>query len=319
MTRFRIEHRTSYRYARAVSFGPHRLLLRPSAHHLRVLAASLSTSPASSLRWTEDALGNALAHATFTTRARELVIESTLEIDHRGVDGPPAPLAPSAEILPLAYDPHELPDLARAIERQHRDPQGAVDAWARRFVRRDGATPTLAAIEDIVGAIHEELRWEPRDAEGTQLPVETLSRGVGACRDFALLAIEACRSLGLAARFVSGYLYDPTRDRVEAPSSGGATHAWAQVYLPGPGWVEIDPTHGRIGNAHLVRVGVGRGPESLAPITGTWIGSPGDALGMEVYVHVSAQRDAEESGSRPLPMAESASPSDEVRSSARSA
>jgi transglutaminase-like putative cysteine protease len=317
MARFRIEHRTVYRYRRAVSFGPHRLLLRPAAHHLRVLDARLSTSPAATLRWTEDALGNVIAHATFSTRARELEIESTLELDHHGVDGPAAPLAPSAELLPLAYDPQDLPDLARCIERHHPDAHGCVEAWARRFVRRGGPTPTLSVIEGIVSAIHDELRWEPREEEGTQLPAETLARRVGACRDFALLAIEACRSLGIAARFVSGYLYDPTRDLPGSSPSGGATHAWAQVYLPGPGWVEIDPTHGRIGSAHLVRVGVGRGPDSLAPITGTWVGFPGDALGMEVFVHVRRADDLAESGPRPLPTEESASPPGEERSSAR--
>lgn len=319
MTRFRIEHRTVYRYARAVAFGPHRLLLRPSAQHLRILRASLSTSPPSTLRWSEDALGNVIAHATFESRARELAIESSLEIDHHGASGPPVPLAPCAEILPVTYDARDLPDLARAIERHHHDREGAVDVWARRFVRRRGETPTLGAIEGIVGAIHDELRWEPREEEGTQLPAETLERGVGACRDFALLAMEACRSLGIAARFVSGYLYDPTRDVPQAPSSGGATHAWAQVYLPGPGWLEIDPTHGRIGSANLVRVGVGRGPDSLAPITGTWIGFPGDALGMEVYVHVRAEGAPGQSGARPLPMEEQGHPSEQVSSSARSA
>lgn len=319
MTRFSIEHRTVYRYARAVSFGPHRLLLRPSAHHLRVVRASLSTYPDATVRWTEDALGNALAYATFSRRARELVIESSIELDHHGLDGAAGPLVPAAERLPFAYDAHELPDLARSMERHPGDPRGPVDAWAQRFVKKNGSTPTLGAVEDIVRAIHEELRWEPREQEGTQLPSQTLARSVGACRDFALLAIEACRSLGLAARFVSGYLYDPTRDVPDPPAHGGATHAWAQVYLPGPGWVEIDPTHGRIGSTQLVRVAVGRGPESLAPITGTWIGFPGDALGMEVYVHVRALDLADRSGPRPLPMPDGQDPAEVVRSSARSA
>lgn len=324
MRRFRIEHRTVYRYARPVSFGPHRLLLRPSGPHVRVVASSLRTHPRAALRWTEDALGNRVALASFEERARTLSIESVVDVEHRGGDGPPAPIAPAGELLPVAYPQSELPDLARSIERHVADPRGVVDTWARRFLRRDGPTRTLDALEAIAGAIHDEMRWEPREEEGTQRPDETLARGVGACRDFALLATEACRSLGLAARLVSGYLYDATRDRSEPPASGGATHAWAQVYVPGPGWIEMDPTHGTIGNTNLVRVGVGREPEALAPIRGTWIGFPRDAQGMEVYVHVrSLDRPAEESGARPIPLPSvepaPAPAEEELTSSARSA
>ncbi|UJR79993.1 transglutaminase family protein [Sandaracinus amylolyticus] len=300
MRRFRIEHRTVYRYARAVSFGPHRLLLRPKeGPDLRVLRASIQAIPGASLRWGEDALGNIVAHATFAQRARTLVIESTLEVEHAGEESP-AQLACASVKLPVSYSAIEAPDLQRAMTRHSPDPQGCVDAWARRFVRTSGDTPALELLEGMVRAVHDELRWEPRDEEGTQMPLETLARGVGACRDFALLVIEACRSLGLAARFVSGYLYDPSRD-VEPAPRGGATHAWVQVYLPGAGWIELDPTHGRVGNAHLVRVAVARDPASLAPITGTWIGFPGDAIGMEVDVQVRAVRDVDESGARRLP------------------
>jgi len=284
MQRFRIEHCTVYSYASAVSFGPHRLLLRPGGgHDLRVLDATIATSPASTIRWSEDALGNVLAHATFRHRASELRIESTLEVEHHGV-GAPLVLPATPGSFPVAYDPAEHADLARTIERHCLDPQRRVDAWARRFV--SPVSRPIDVISAMVAAIHGEMRYEPREAEGTQPPTVTLDRGAGACRDFAQLLIEACRSLGLAARFASGYLYDPTRDGPSPPETGGATHAWAQIYLPGAGWIECDPTHGKVGNEHLIRVGVARDATALAPVSGTWIGFPGDAVGMRVRVHV---------------------------------
>lgn len=307
MRRFRIDHRTVYRYARPVAFGPHRLLLRPKeGPDLRVLRARIAAAPSPTLRWSEDALGNVVAHATFGQRARVLAIESTLEVAHDGDDSPSARTC-AGITLPVAYAPVEQPDLERARTRHEPDPHGVVDAWARRFVRAHEPTRALEMLERMASAVRDELRWEPRDEEGTQTPIETLARGVGACRDFALLVIEACRSVGVAARFVSGYLYDPSRDVDPAPP-GGATHAWVQAYLPGAGWIEIDPTHGRVGGAHLVRVAIAHDPATLAPITGTWIGFPGDALGMEVSVHVRELPAAEESGTRRLPSERSPAP-----------
>lgn len=284
MQRFRIEHCTVYHYARPVSFGPHRLLLRPGGgHDLRILGATIATSPAASLRWSEDVLGNVVAHATFRQRASELRIESTLEVEHHPADAP-LRLAASAGALPIAYDPVERAELESVIEQHHPDPHRVLERWARRFVS-PGARP-IDAIAAMVASIHREMRYEPREVEGTQAPLVTLDRCAGACRDFAQLLIEACRALGIAARFASGYLYDPTRDGPAPPETGGATHAWAQVYLPGAGWIECDPTHGRMGNEHLIRVGVARDATALAPVTGTWIGFPGDSLGMRVRVHV---------------------------------
>jgi Transglutaminase-like superfamily len=134
------------------------------------------------------------------------------------------------------------------------------------------------------------IKWDVKDAKrraehGTQEPVATVRMGRGSCRDFALLMIEAVRSLGLAARFVFGYLYVPSRDGPEN-IGGGSTHAWCQVYLPGAGWVEFDPTNGIIGNRDLIRVAVARDPNQAIPLSGTYAGSPDDDLGMKVQVNV---------------------------------
>ena len=183
-----------------------------------------------------------------------------------------------------------MPDLLRSIERHHRDPAGRVDAWARRFLRWNGPTPVLALLADMTRAIREDFTYAKRLEGGAQTPVETLERGSGACRDFAVLMIEAARSLGLAARFVSGYIYAGPRDTT-ARVGGGHTHAWVQVYLPSCGWVEFDPTNGIVGNTDLVRVAVVRDPRQATPLCGSWDGEAGDYAGMEVEVELTAEPD----------------------------
>ena len=132
----------------------------------------------------------------------------------------------------------------------------------------------------------------PPAQEGTQTPLETLERGSGSCRDFALLMMEAARRLGVATRFVSGYLYDPALDGGDdtgATVGAGYTHAWLQAYLPGAGWVPFDPTNNLLGGTQLIRVGVARDPAQAAPISGSWYGETGDYLGMDVTVTVQRE------------------------------
>ena len=169
------------------------------------------------------------------------------------------------------------------MERHYPDPERLVDAWARRLVTSTGETDTQALLVHMTSGIREAFRYEAREAEGTQTPVETLARGSGTCRDFALFMMEAARSLGFAARFVSGYLYD------DQAVGGGATHAWVQVYLPGCGWVEFDPTNALVGGPKLVRVAVARDPRQAIPVSGTFVGSAGDFLGMNVDVEAAPE------------------------------
>lgn len=196
------------------------------------------------------------------------------------MSGTPLAVAPYAERLPFSYDEAEAPDLARARVRLHADPERRIDAFTQRFVSADPRT--LAVLEALNGAIRAELRYERRDEPGTREPTDTLSRGSGACRDFALLLAECARSLGIAARFVSGYLHDGLAEG----RGGAATHAWAEVYVPGPGWIELDPTNGLVGGDRLVRVAVAGTPEGAAPISGSFVGAGGDFLGMTVDVRV---------------------------------
>ena len=203
-------------------------------------------------------------------------------------DGPPLPkysLDPSAEQFPFAYDQDEVLDLARLTEPQLPDPERKVDAWARKFVSAPGKAQTLAVLEAMTHAIKADFRYEARHIEGTQTAADTLTLGSGTCRDFAVLMMEALRSFGVAARFVTGYLYD---DLSGTTRGGGSTHAWCNAYLPGAGWMEYDPTNGLVAGANLVRVGVTRSAAQALPVSGGYIGGANDAAGMHVDVAVSA-------------------------------
>jgi transglutaminase-like putative cysteine protease len=290
MPRVAITHSTVYDYANPVTFGDHRLMTRPrDSHDLRLIDATLTVDPAATLRWKHDVFGNSVAFASFQGQANRLAIESRIVLDHF----PPAPadlaamVEPFAETIPFAYPPEEVPDLGRTAERHFPDPDRAIDAWAKKFLSTEGQTRTAALLVAMTNAIKADFRYESRDEEGTRPPTETLARGSGACRDFALLMMEACRALGLAARFVSGYLYDAALADSDTPVvGGGATHAWCDVYVPGAGWVEFDPTNGLIGGRNLIRVAVARQPSQAIPISGSFSGQPCDFLGMNVEVTV---------------------------------
>ncbi|MCK9258214.1 MAG: transglutaminase family protein, partial [Azoarcus sp.] len=203
-------------------------------------------------------------------------------------------IEPHAERLPFSYEAGEIPDLARCNERQYADPEHRVDAWVRQVCADAGTDRTLDVLIAITNAIKAQFAYESRDEEGTRTPIETLNQGSGSCRDFALFMMEAVRSLGLAARFVSGYLYDESLLGAESGMvGGGASHAWVHVYLPGAGWLPFDPTNAIVGGRNLIRVAVVRDPSQAAPLTGSYIGSPDAFLGMTVEVKVTVEAAAE--------------------------
>ncbi len=287
MTIVSLRHLTRYRYAQPVALGEHRIMVRPlESYDQRLLDAALTISPApSKLRWVQDVFGNTVALAMFEGRTRELTFESSFVMDHAPIGHEEIRVEAYARRYPFTYSSEDMPDLARCIERGHHDPHRVIDHWARRFVRTRGRTDTLGMLVEMNSAIHSEFTYLARYQKGTQTPMETLERRQGSCRDFAVLMIEAARALGLAARFVSGYFYFPDCD--ESVVSGGSTHAWVRVFLPGSGWAEFDPTNGVVGNRGLIRVGVTRDPYQAVPISGTWRGFPSDNLGMTVSVDVN--------------------------------
>ena len=285
-----LSHVTTYTYRHPVSFGEHRIMVRPREsfdQHLLDAALLISPEP-SEVRWLQDVFGNSVAIATFDRRAKELIFDSRVRVLHSPAELQEVHIEEYARSYPFTYSSEEMPDLLRSIERQHHDPQRQIDGWARRFVNAHGPTDTLAMLADMTAAIRREFTYVPRPEKGTQSPIETLSRMKGTCRDYAMFMIEAVRALGFAARFVSGYVYSPTIG--EHRTGGGNTHAWVRVYLPGSGWVEFDPTNGIVGNTGLIRVAIARDIYQAVPVSGTWAGFPGSFLDMTVSVdaHVDA-------------------------------
>jgi transglutaminase-like putative cysteine protease len=295
MALFRIRHKTEYRYARAVAFGEHRIMLRPrDGHDLRVLDSTLDIVPRSmSLRWIHDVFGNSVAIATFDERARRLSVTSTVTVEHNPAEEFALTPDDPAYFYPFLYDHEEFPDIVQFVTPQYADPDGELSAWARGFLDAETPTPTFKILSGMTHGIRNAFSYRRRHEAGTQHPLDTLQGGSGTCRDYALLMIEALRRLGIAARFVSGYLFTGDDHR---HLGGGSTHAWVQVYLPSAGWIEFDPTNGIVGTRDLVRVAVARDPRQAIPLHGTYLG-PADAfLDMKVNINVVAlgQEDAAE-------------------------
>ena len=212
--------RPSIAIGEPVTFNEHRAIFRPrDSHDLRVIDARLTLSPPGNVRWIHDVFSNSIALITFERAAEELRFASQIEIEHYGLHEPAFPIRSYAATYPFRYDNDQVVDLLPTLQCHYPDPEGAVSAWARQFVD-PGGVDTQELLVRITRAIKAQFAYRPRAIHGTQAPTETLALGSGTCRDFALLMIEAVRSLGMAARFVTGYLYDPSMD--EAGRDAGA-------------------------------------------------------------------------------------------------
>jgi len=295
MRTLEISHRTRYEYSAPVTLGEHRLMFRPrDSHDLRLLRTGLTIDPVAAVRWIHDPFGNSIAIASFTGTTEALELTSTICLEHFSVPLELPPIEDYAHKLPFSYLAEEAPDLARYVERHYPDPNAMVSNWTKQFLEGEGGAETFATLTRMCKGIQDSLNYAMRFEPGTQPPAVTLETGTGTCRDYALLMMEGARALGLAARFVTGYLYDPALDEAAGGADGHAQpHAWMEVYLPGAGWVEFDPTNGIIGTERLIRVGVGRDPEQAMPIKGTFIGAANVAVNATVAVHVRTLDEAQ--------------------------
>ena len=295
-TRYDITHTTVYRYSTPVTFGEHRVMFRPrDSHDLRVLATDLQVSPEAIVRMIQDPHSNSVALVQPIKPSLELRLTASFTIERADVTQDLSLLSPSAEFLPFAYSLQDRLDLEHYLRPHHDDPDGKLIAWAHQFFRHDGPTGTRDLMERMNQHINQSFRYETRDEEGTQTPLQTLKLGSGSCRDYALLMMEAARRLGIATRFVSGYLYDAALDRAaqvpgESMTGAGTTHAWLQAYLPGIGWLAFDPTNNLMGSGQLIRVGVTRDPAQAAPISGSWYGDAEAYEGLDATVVVTRRK-----------------------------
>jgi transglutaminase-like putative cysteine protease len=290
MTILNVRHVTTYQYRRPVEFGVHRMMFRPrDSFDQRLIGSTLRITPEpAEIHWIHDVFGNCVSLARFERAADELRFESGILLDHTPFSGPDFRTDEHARMYPFLYSPDELPDLLPFISPQYVEPGRSVENWARQFLSPPRPIATANLLMTIACAIAESFTYQRRTAPGTQAPSTTLRLRRGTCRDFALFMMEAVRSLGFAARFVSGYLYVADRDGPHY-LGGGSTHAWCQVYLPGAGWVEFDPTNGIVGNRDLIRVAVARDPAQALPLSGTYFGTSSDDLGMTVEVDVKSE------------------------------
>jgi transglutaminase-like putative cysteine protease len=280
-------HVTTYRYKQPVGFGEHTMMLCPREDHdQRLLELELEITPKpSQVRRTRDVFGNQIAVAHFTGRAETLRFESRFRVEHSSAEFLELDIEDSARNCPFVYSADDMPHLLPFIERAVADPGRQVHEWTQEFLRSSALTHTHAVLEGLTRSVYRSIAYKARHEKGIQDPIATLKDGSGSCRDLAMFMIEAVRSLGMAARFVSGYLH--VRSHGEHHGRGGNTHAWVQVYVPGSGWIDFDPSRGASGNRDLVRVAVARAPSQAIPLSGVWIGSPGDNLGMTVEVRVT--------------------------------
>ena len=278
-----VYHSTTYRYCEPVRLGEHRMMFRPrESHDLRLISSELDITPAPAhLRWLHDPFDNSVAVITFEGATTELRFESTVTLEHVQSPMPEYSLEESARTYPFRYSDEDFSNLERAL--WHQFPSVGVSRWALQFLDASETTDTMKILRAMTNGVSNRFRYASREEKGVQTPQETLRMQRGSCRDFAVLMIEAARSLGIASRFVSGYIYVP--DSAEFAGSG-ATHAWMQAYLPGAGWVDFDPTNGIIGNCNLIRVATAWTHEHVLPLWGTYEGTAASYLGMEVIVDV---------------------------------
>jgi len=280
MQRYKIIHRTYYNYSENVKLGPHSLLLRPREdYELRIESFNLKTTPASTLLWHRDVEGNSVAIATFDLPASQLIIESEVIIQQYNESPLNFMVAAYAIAYPFSYQNDDKILLSAYMALADNETINIVNKWIANFWQSGEQIQTYTLLQRIAEHIHKTLSYQVREEPGVQSAMETLSYGTGSCRDFALLFMEAVRCLGLASRFVSGYLYAPLM-----ASEIGSTHAWAEVYLPGAGWKGFDPTIGKIVGSDHIAVAVARLPEAVPPIAGSFVGATGSTLDVGVWV-----------------------------------
>jgi transglutaminase-like putative cysteine protease len=284
-----VKHATTYRYRRPVPFGAHRIMVRPrDDDDQRVLQADLAISPSPrQVAWQRDRFGNHVATALFADQSDELCFISSIRLEHSPNEFRARDIERHARVCPFKYAPEEWARLRRFILPVPLHPK--LRRWGDQFFDSDGSADTHDLLVQITRTIRRTFRHEARHEEGILDPVRTLTVRSGSCRDLAVLMVAVLRSRGIAARFVSGYLHlaGEVHDENDWLTGGGNTHAWVQAYIPGPGWVDFDPSAGVSGNRDLIRVAAVPDPRDAIPLQGTWYGDAADYLAMDVAVSVT--------------------------------
>jgi len=280
MRRYKILHRTYYNFTGSVTLGPHALRLRPREdHELRIESSILKITPTATLRWHRDVEDNSVAVASFNDPTSQLIIESEVIIQQYNLDPLDFLLADYAINYPFAYIPEDWAVLTPYTLPTEYTASDLLADWIKNLWRPDEQIQTYSLLERIAAHIQQTVSYQRREEAGVQTASETLTYGTGSCRDLANLFMEAVRHLGFASRFVSGYL-----NAQPSTINFGATHAWAEVFLPGAGWKGFDPSIGEIVGTDHIAVAVARTPELVPPVAGTFVGPSGTSLDVGVWV-----------------------------------
>lgn len=283
----RIEHTNIYRYTRPVEWTTHRLMLRPAeSHGLQVQSEALEIQPAHRISWEHDVFYNSVAQVNFTEKADELIISSCYTVRQFNINPFDFVMEIYTNELPFEYQGDEVHDLSPYLAQQFPEDMAVVREWCQPFLEWKGHSQTLDFLLTMNSAVAADFRYGRREEPGIQRPARTLELGTGSCRDFALLFMEAARVMGLAARYVSGYLCSMDDEKREEASD--ATHAWVEIYLPGAGWKGFDPTCGILAAGLHVRVAATRNPAQATPIRGSYLGEASLFRNMEVTVNAHA-------------------------------
>jgi Transglutaminase-like superfamily/Bacterial transglutaminase-like N-terminal region len=276
--KLRIRYETNYRYAEAVSYSPHffRLFPKPDTN-LRVERFVFETNPSADVQYRRDLFDNIVAKCFYPDSAPELWARLELDLDLEERNAFHFILDASAANLPFAYEPSERRVLEPFL-------CIAGEPLTLPFWRLE-PQPTVSALVGLNNAIHDHLQYERRDEGAARSPGETLALGSGACRDYAVLLAETLRGIGVAARLASGYLRESGEQERRAE---GALHAWVEAYLPGAGWVGLDPTNGVFANHCHIATAVGLTPEDVTPVAGIYYASHPVASSMSSALQLSS-------------------------------
>jgi transglutaminase-like putative cysteine protease len=265
-----VQHETKYQYERPVFLTTHFLRLKPAAHcRTLVKAYSLIIRPENHLiHWQQDPFGNYLARVDFVEPVQELFIKVEFEADLTVINPVDFFLDEHAQFFPFEYKAQQKKDLCPYLEVVDQGPE--IMQWLNKVNRSpQGIIEFLVMINQMV---YQDVNYVIRMQPGVQTSEETLGTASGSCRDSAWLLVQILRHLGFAARFASGYLVqlaDQPESTTPEQTDSVALHAWAEVYIPGAGWIGLDPTSGLLAAEGHLPLACTPNPESAAPISGT--------------------------------------------------
>ncbi|HEY2102215.1 MAG TPA: transglutaminase family protein [Chthoniobacterales bacterium] len=263
--KFGIRYMTAYRYDRAVTFSPHEVRLFPrNDRSYQIQRLDFRTQPATTVRFHRDLFDNVVAGCFFANPSSALELKVALELEVAAKNPFDFILAPEAVELPFAYAA-EVEPLVRAYRTRQTADTIQLPGW--KAPTADSRRRTVDSMVELTRALHQGIAYERREEGPARSPAETLRQMRGACRDVSVLLAEMLRELGLAARLVSGYLREAD-DQVRRAE--GSLHAWTEVFLPGAGWVGLDPTNGIFCNHNFIATAVGLSPADITPISGSF-------------------------------------------------